>query len=538
MNKYLIEILKIQNSVILPGLGALMVPSQKSGKIVFNPHLKFNDGSLARYIAEKEGIDEQEAQNKVAKFVREIEAEIGKGNSYDMFEFGHFFKNKDAEVDFKMYSADDQPATQPAKAEPKVDKVVTPPVVKKEEKTETAKEAPKKEKKPTTKKPEAKKPAVKKPTKKAKEEKVDATEDSKQAKNTFIPPAAAEVKKDVTEKAAEVEKKATEKVEKVEEKVKDKVEKTEEKVESKTKSIEKGIGAIVHETKEKVEDLKDKIADKDDKKAVTPPVIADSKADDKKTDDKQRKNTFVPPVSKDKEDDNAKAKAGAIAVGAAAVTGAAAASSDGTKTAIEKTKETTVIKETVVKEEKKKRKIWPWILLLLIIGLAVAGYFFRDKVMTFINGDEAIVADSTAVNDSTATETNIIPVEFEDTLANDMADFIDSTATDVDSMDLPVDDIEPIDEPIDEPVEEIAPVVSGTNNGSFHLIGNSFGEEANAERYAQKMQDKGYPAKVLGRFDGLYMVSLKSYDTKEAAQNGRSSVSADAGSAWVFEYSK
>ena len=117
-----------------------------------------------------------------------------------------------------------------------------------------------------------------------------------------------------------------------------------------------------------------------------------------------------------------------------------------------------------------------------------------------------------------------------------MVDFIDSAATDMDSMDMPVDEIEPIDEPIDEPVEDIAPVVSGSNNGSFHLIGNSFGEEANAEGYAQKMKDKGYPAKVLGRFDGLYMVSLKSYDSKEAAQIGRSSVSADAGSAWIFEY--
>ena len=70
MNKYLIEILKIQSSIILPGLGALMVPSQKSGTIVFNQHLKFNDGGFARYIAEKEGIDVQEAQNRVAKFIR------------------------------------------------------------------------------------------------------------------------------------------------------------------------------------------------------------------------------------------------------------------------------------------------------------------------------------------------------------------------------------------------------------------------------------------------------------------------------------
>lgn len=514
MNKYLIEILKIQNSVILPGLGALMVPSQKSGKIVFNPHLKFNDGSLARFIAEKEGIEEQEAQNKVAKFVREIEAEVGKGNSYDMFEFGHFFKNKDAEVDFKMYSADAEPATQTPKADPKVDKVVTPLVVKKEEKAEPAK----KEKKPTK----------KKTTKKATEGKVDTTEDSKQAKNKFIPPVAGEVKEDLTEKLAEAKKKVTDKVEKVEDNLKDKVEKIEEKVENKTKSVEKGIGAIVHDSKEKTEEVKEKITDKEDKKAVTPPIIADIKSDDKKADDKQSKNTFVPPVSKDKDADESKDKVGVAAAGASA--------NGGTKMVIEKTKETTVNKETVVKEEKKKRKIWPWILLLLAIGLAVAGYFFRDKIMTFINGDEAIVADSTAVTDSIGDNSTIIPVEYEDTVVNDMVDFIDSAATDMDSMDMPVDEIEPIDEPIDEPVEDIAPVVSGSNNGSFHLIGNSFGEEANAEGYAQKMKDKGYPAKVLGRFDGLYMVSLKSYDSKEAAQIGRSSVSADAGSAWIFEY--
>ena len=61
--------------------------------IAFNPHLKFNDGVLAKVIAEKEGTDEQAAQNQVAKFVREIEAELGKGNSYDMFAFGNFFKD-------------------------------------------------------------------------------------------------------------------------------------------------------------------------------------------------------------------------------------------------------------------------------------------------------------------------------------------------------------------------------------------------------------------------------------------------------------
>ena len=77
MNKYIIEILKVQSSVILPGLGALMVASTKTGKVVFNAHLKFNDGSLAKFIAEKEGEDKQDAENKVAKWIREIESSNG-----------------------------------------------------------------------------------------------------------------------------------------------------------------------------------------------------------------------------------------------------------------------------------------------------------------------------------------------------------------------------------------------------------------------------------------------------------------------------
>ena len=102
MNKYIIEILKIQSSVILPAFCSLMVANSKTGKVVFNPHLKFNDGALSKFSSEKEGIDAQEAQNQVAKCVREIEAELGKGNSYDMVEFGSFKKDSDGTISFDM----------------------------------------------------------------------------------------------------------------------------------------------------------------------------------------------------------------------------------------------------------------------------------------------------------------------------------------------------------------------------------------------------------------------------------------------------
>lgn len=102
MNKYLIEILKNHSSLILPGIGALMVTNRKTGEIKFNPHLTFNDGALSSFIASAEGIDKTEAQNKVAKFTSEIKQTVDKGETYDIFEFGTIFKDKNGDMAFEM----------------------------------------------------------------------------------------------------------------------------------------------------------------------------------------------------------------------------------------------------------------------------------------------------------------------------------------------------------------------------------------------------------------------------------------------------
>ncbi len=102
MNKYLIEILKLRKSITLPGFGALMVANTKTGKIVLNQHLKYDDGVLAKFISEKEGIDQTEAKNMISKFVREIEADLGKGETYDIFQFGKLSKDEKGKVSFSM----------------------------------------------------------------------------------------------------------------------------------------------------------------------------------------------------------------------------------------------------------------------------------------------------------------------------------------------------------------------------------------------------------------------------------------------------
>lgn len=103
MDKYLLEILKDVNTIIIPGLGALTITNADKGEIMFMSYLKHDDGKLTSYIAEKEGMDENEAKNLVAKYVREIQIELDKGESYDMYQFGSFYKN-DGEPDFKSWA--------------------------------------------------------------------------------------------------------------------------------------------------------------------------------------------------------------------------------------------------------------------------------------------------------------------------------------------------------------------------------------------------------------------------------------------------
>ena len=69
MDKYLLEILKLVNTIIIPGLGALTITNKETEEIMFMSYLKHDDGKLAEYIAEKEGWDLNDAKNLISKYV-------------------------------------------------------------------------------------------------------------------------------------------------------------------------------------------------------------------------------------------------------------------------------------------------------------------------------------------------------------------------------------------------------------------------------------------------------------------------------------
>ena len=117
MDKYLLEILKEVNTIIIPGLGALTITDSDSGDIMFMPYLKHDDGELSKYIANKEGMEVNEATNLIAKYVREILNTLDKGESYDMFQFGSFAKDASGDIEFRTWEAGASEET-PAPVEP------------------------------------------------------------------------------------------------------------------------------------------------------------------------------------------------------------------------------------------------------------------------------------------------------------------------------------------------------------------------------------------------------------------------------------
>lgn len=118
MDKYLIEILKEINTIIIPDLGALTIVNAATHEVMFMPYLKYDDGKLAQYIAEKEGWSENDAKNLIAKYVREINTKLDQGESYDMYNFGSFYKSEEGDIEFKSWEFD-----------PLKEAIETPPVI-------------------------------------------------------------------------------------------------------------------------------------------------------------------------------------------------------------------------------------------------------------------------------------------------------------------------------------------------------------------------------------------------------------------------
>ena len=132
MNEYLIELFKEENTVIIPGLGALTVVNRATNELMFMSYLKHNDGTLVKYIAQKEGIEAESAREKIDSYVQEITTVIANGGTFNISKVGSFSKDSSGEIQFS--------ATQEESGK---DSVSAIPTI--EQKTEEIQEIPKDE---------------------------------------------------------------------------------------------------------------------------------------------------------------------------------------------------------------------------------------------------------------------------------------------------------------------------------------------------------------------------------------------------------
>lgn len=101
MEKHIKQILQEVNTIIIPGIGALTVTSHTTGEIMFMPYLKYDDGKLASFIAEQEGINLDEAKAMISDDVSNILNTIEAGNSFNLNGIGSFKKDASGGIEFK-----------------------------------------------------------------------------------------------------------------------------------------------------------------------------------------------------------------------------------------------------------------------------------------------------------------------------------------------------------------------------------------------------------------------------------------------------
>ena len=464
MNKYLIELISNHDSVIIPKFGALMVTSTKSRKMMFNQHLKFNDGKFVDFVAMKEGISKLDATNKVEEYAFSILSTIETGEPFVVDGLGSFMKSRSGDIEFLQFQEKTVPSQTSKTAEVKPEKAtIIPELPKKKKAAKKDLDAilgKEKEAKADTKK-------VEKEVKKETEKKVTpiatkATDSKKEVKNE-PKKVEKEVKKETKKKVTPIATKATDS----KKEVKNKPKKVEKEVKKETEKKVKPITPLITEVKEELKTIKKEL--KDEKKSVV--TASKNQATQHIAPSKEKVET--PPPS-------------------------------------------------VEPTEKKKRFPW-WIAAILIVALGVGGYFVGDSMGWFSKSDSAIAKnkedkDNNPKENKPEIEEEINVVEPEVTEENttlsttyniENTDNVESDETSETSIPTP----EPIVEEKTEPVVQ-APV----NNGNYHIIVGAFGNEKNADKLVIKLQEKGLNASKLEKRGGLHRVSAGSYNSAESAK--------------------
>ena len=179
---------------------------------------------------------------------------------------------------------------------------------------------------------------------------------------------------------------------------------------------------------------------------------------------------------------------------------------------------TTFVKEQLVfgvykpagpgeEENKKKKRGWLW-LFLIFIPIIIAGYFLYNRNVAPpqiqkerpVQKKEAVESNKNLLPDSTKLDST--QQETSETLQPDQTSTIENM-----------------------------------NQGNYYLVGGSFKEEENAEKFLEEFNAEGYTPFKLGKRGNFYIIAIGRYNTeKEAvtAQNQFMDKNPDSGT-WVYK---
>lgn len=513
MNNYLLQLLKEVKTIIIPGLGAITLTNETTGEMMFMPYLKYDDGNLANHIAAKEGMELNDAKNLIAKFVREVTAELDKGNSYDMYQFGSF-KKVDGDVAFEQWSAGTA-----AESEPET--VVVPEPTPEPEAEPIPELEPIVEPEPIV----APEPVV--------------------APEPIIEPKPVVVPEPVIEPIIEPEPVIVPEPEPIVEPEPVVVPEPTVEPEATAPPVVETVvaAAIVAET---VAEPKPEITDS--KPAVNTPFMAHPEVKTPVEEPKTEPVAVTPtPPAEPKKPIASKEKLAAEA----------------------KKKEAEKKQNA---QPKKKKRVFGYILWGFVV-LLMGGATYVALNFDTLKKDFPILADLAGENEagSTTSEDDKPAIAEGEKDANPNNDSIyesDEPAAENEMENAPTPEEAPVVAP--EPVKEKpkpapkptakpkpAPKpVSSTpkkpkprpsNNSNvaigspdpskpYHVIGGSFGSEANAKRLARQLIGKGQPSVVVGEFNGMYRVSIASFATEAEANQASNDLKSIVPAAWVFKW--
>ena len=102
MEKYLLELIRENNRIIIPNFGAFIVSREKGKNILFNNFLTFNDGLLISHICTVENVDSAVATKKVEDYVSHVKSTLDETGSFKIEGIGEFIKDESRVLRFQQ----------------------------------------------------------------------------------------------------------------------------------------------------------------------------------------------------------------------------------------------------------------------------------------------------------------------------------------------------------------------------------------------------------------------------------------------------